>query len=107
MIDEEKIREQYDTEIKTLVLQRDHLLKKIKTLNKIEKEGVHSKDDAKKLMEGVLCWGNLSYCCRPKTDDGDGKKCMWRDRVLSLLGISKETFIAAKEKAVDGLLPSL
>ncbi|GAH78640.1 unnamed protein product [marine sediment metagenome] len=75
------------------------------TLDKFKKQGVYSEEDIKKLMS-ILCYKNLAYCCCPKTDDGDGKNCMWRDFVLKTLGISNETFMAAKEKAVDELLPS-
>ena len=110
MMDGEEIRERYDaeinkhtTEIKTLATQRDHILKKIEVLDKFKKQGVHSEEDIEELMS-ILCYKNLAYCCRPKTDDGNGKKCMWRQSVLKTLGIPKEEFMAAKEKAVDGLL---
>lgn len=103
MPDENKIREKYDIEIKNLELQRNYLLNKIKALNKWNKSGVDSPDDAKELMQ-ILCWQNLSYCCRPKTSDGRGKNCMWRTSVLKLLGISEEEFIKVKEKAVNDLL---
>jgi len=61
MLDEEKIREQYDTEIKTLVLQRDYLLKKMEVLNKFKKQGMHSEEDIRELMS-ILCYKNLAYC---------------------------------------------
>ena len=119
MLDENKIRQQYNTEIesmkarmdampkeiKNMEAQRDHLLKKIRVLSEFEKNGVKNKEDIEALMD-VLCWGDFSYCCRPNTDNGRGKKCIWRDTVLRILGISPGTFMATKEKAVDVLLSS-
>lgn len=99
MLDEKKIREQYDTEIKTFELQRDYLLNKIKTLNKCKKDAAEGNVNLEEL-NSLLCWGNLSYCCRPHFD-GSGKKCMWRDFVLSVLGVNKDDFIRIKEKAAS------
>ena len=76
MLNEDKIRKQYDTEIenmkarmdampteiKNMELQRDYLLKKIRVLGEFEEKGVKNKEDIKALMD-VLCWGDLSYCC--------------------------------------------
>lgn len=104
-MDENKIREQYDTEIKNLELQRDYLLKKIELLSEYEKKGVKTVDDAEGLMK-VLCYRNLAFCCRPKTSDG-GKKCLWRDSVLNILGVSKEDFIRVKEEATSIFYPKL
>jgi len=119
MLNEDKIRKQYDTEIenmkvrmdalpleiKNLETQRDYLLKKIRVLSEFGKNGVKTKEDIKALMD-VLCWGDLSYCCRPNTDNGQGKKCIWRDTVLRILKVTPETFMATKEKSVDALLSS-
>ena len=104
-MNEKKIREQYDTEIQNLELQRDYLLKKIELLSEYEKKGVKTLDDAEGLMK-VLCYKNLAFCCRQKDSDGNGKKCMWRDTVLNILGINEDDFIRVKEKAIDGLLIS-
>lgn len=98
-MDEKKIREQYDTEIKNLELQRDYLLNKIKTLNKCKKDAAKGNVNLEEL-NNLLCYKNLAFCCRPLTSDG-GKNCMWRTTVLNILGISEEDFIKVKEEAAS------
>lgn len=100
MLDEKKIREQYDTEIKTFELQRDYLLNKIKTLNKCKKDATKGDINLEEL-NSLLCYKHLGFCCRPHTSNGSGKKCMWRDAVLSILDINKEDFIRIKEEAAS------
>ena len=99
MLDEKKIREQYDTEIKNLELQRDYLLNKINVLDKCRKDATDGNINLEEL-NSLLCYKNLAFCCRPRTSDG-GKNCMWRDFVLSTLDVGKEDFIRIKEKATD------
>lgn len=102
-MDENKIREQYDAEIKTLKLQRDYLLKKTKVLNKCRKDAEDGNVDLEEL-NSLLCYNEspepLAFCCRPKTSDG-GKNCMWRDTVLNILHISKDDFIRTKEESAS------
>lgn len=98
-MDEKKIREQYDTEIKNLVLQRDYLLNKLRTLNKCKKDAADGNVNLEEL-NSLLCYKNLGFCCRPKTSDG-GKNCMWRDFVISVLDVSKDDFIKVKEEAAS------
>lgn len=114
MLDEARVMQQYaaeidhlkarlvslPTEIKNLETQRDHLIHKARTLNKFEGNGVKTRDDVEELI-GILCWKSLAYCCLPRTSDGQGKKCMWRDAVLKILGITDETFMDVKEKSVE------
>lgn len=99
MLDEKKIREQYDTEIKNLEIQRDYLLNKIKVLDKCRNDVTKGNINLEEL-NSLLCWHNLAYCCRPKGSDG-GKNCMWRTTVLNILGISENDFIKTKEEATN------
>lgn len=98
-MDVNKIREQYDVEIKNLELQRDYLLNKIKTFNKCKEDSKEGNVNIEEL-NSLLCWQNLCYCCRPSFN-GSGKKCMWRDFVLSVLDINKDDFIRIKEEAAS------
>ena len=98
-MDENKIKEQYDTQIKNLELQRDYLLNKLKILNKCKKDAEEGNVNLEEL-NSLLCYKNLGFCCRPKTSDG-GKNCMWRDFVIGVLGVSKDDFIKVKEEAVS------
>lgn len=98
-MDEKKIREQYDTEIKNLEIQRDYLLNKIKVLDKCRKDATDGNINLEEL-NSLLCYKNLAFCCRP-VFDGSGKNCMWRDFVFSALDIDKESFIRIKEKATS------
>lgn len=99
-MDENKIREKYDTEIKTLELQRDYTLNKMRTLDKCKKDAAEGNINLEEL-NNLLCYKNLAFCCSPKRSNGVGKNCMWRDTVLSILDISKEDFIKVKEKAAN------
>lgn len=103
MLDEKKIREQYNTEIKNMVLQRDYLLKKIEVLDKFQKTCVRTDDDVKEL-KSLLCYNDLCYCCKPKGYGDGGKNCMWRSAVLKLLGIPEDEFVRIKEKMNDELM---
>jgi hypothetical protein len=72
----------------------------IKVLERYEKTPPKTPDEVKELMEKVLCWGCISYCCQ--TPVKGGKSCdIRRDAVLEILGLTHEHYEEYKQECFD------
>lgn len=95
----DKIKEQFEGEKealkkkrKSIEKQEKDLLKKAEIIDKFKENKPETKEDYEELM-GVLCFNSLAYCCKPKMNN-----CIWRNQVLSILGISIDEFVKKKDK---------
>ena len=67
----------------------EDMIKKSEIVKKYVENRPKNKEELKELMK-VLCFENLSFCCR--------KNCPLRNAVLGVLGIEPESFEKTKEE---------
>ena len=82
-------RKAIDEEIESKRKALEDMIKTSETIKKYVENKPKNTEELKEVM-GVLCFGNLSFCCR--------KKCPLRNAVLGVLEIKPETFEKTKEE---------
>lgn len=78
--------------------QNRELEQKLRVLKEFKRKNPKTRKDIERLMQGVLCYGSLSFCCGPS------KYCPFRDSVLKVLGLTQEDYKEYKSTCHESLL---
>lgn len=107
-MDEEKIGREFDKQIKQvtehankevahIMREKELILQKFAVIDKYTKGKPKDEKEFRELSS-ILCFGSISFCCAtPNNTLGAGKGCLWRDKFLSILGITEKRFLEFKE----------
>lgn len=92
-----QMREEAEGNLMQLTKEKEVVLQKLGVIAKYEKKKPKDEKEFRELSS-ILCFSSVAFCCStPNNKSGAGKGCPWRDKFLSVLGISEERFLEFKE----------